>query len=202
MLDINLRSFKNFVSLVDRLTNLQVKISDNTYYHIYNRGNNKEPIFFENDNYIFFLNQFKKHVLPFCEVYAYCLMPNHFHFFIMVNDQQSFETGIKNFFISYSKAINKKYNRVGSLFQGRYKASEIDSDSYYTRIITYIHQNPVIANLVTDISDYKYSSYPAYLSAKKTVLNKHDVLEWFGGLEHFINDHKISVDERDIPYVK
>jgi hypothetical protein len=113
----------------------------------------------------------------------------------MVNNQQSFETGIKNFFISYSKAINKKYNRVGSLFQGRYKASEIDSDSYYTRIITYIHQNPVIANLVTDIGSYKYSSYPAYLSTRETLLNKLDVLEWFGGLDSFINDHKIIVDK-------
>jgi len=179
-----------------------VKISDNTYYHIYNRGNNKEPIFFENENYLFFLSQFKKHVLPFCEVYAYCLMPNHFHFFILVNDKTHFEAGIKNFFISYSKAINKKYNRVGSLFQGRYKASEIDSDSYYTRIITYIHQNPVAANLVTVISDYKYSSYPVYLSNKETVLNKQDVLEWFGGLETFINDHKITVEEQDILHLK
>jgi REP element-mobilizing transposase RayT len=94
-------------------------------------------------------------------------MPNHFHFFILVNDQESFEAGIKNFFISYSKAINKKHERVGSLFQGRYKASEIDSDSYYTRIITYIHQNPVAANLVTVISDYKYSSYPVYQTKKQ-----------------------------------
>jgi putative transposase len=93
-----------------------MKINSDTYYHLYNRGNNKDLIFFEPDNYTFFLNQFKKHVSPFCEVYAYCLMPNHFHFFIKVNDEIPFERGIKNFFISYSKAINKKYNRVGSLY--------------------------------------------------------------------------------------
>jgi putative transposase len=51
-----------------------MKIDSETYYHIYNRGNNKDLIFFENDNYIFFLNQFKKHVSPFCDVYAYCLI--------------------------------------------------------------------------------------------------------------------------------
>jgi putative transposase len=175
-----------------------MKVYSDTYYHLYNRGNNKDLIFFENDNYIFFLNQFKKHVLPFCEVYSYCLMPNHFHFFVRVNDEILFEKGIKNFFISYSKAINKKYNRVGSLFQGRYKASEISSDSYYTIIIQYNHQNPVVAGLVNKLEDYKYSSYASYLSQKETMLNKKEVLDWFGGLDSFIDHHKIALAETEI----
>ena len=175
-----------------------MKVYSDTYYHLYNRGNNKDLIFLENDNYIFLLNQFKKHVLPFCEVYSYCLMPNHFHFFVRVNDEMDFEKGIKNFFISYSKAINKKYNRVGSLFQGRYKASEISSDSYYTTIIHYIHQNPFVAGLVKKLEDYKYSSYASYLSQKETMLNKKEVLDWFGGLEGFIQHHKIALAETEI----
>ena len=168
------------------------------YYHLYNRGNNKDLIFFEDDNYRYFLQLFKKHVSPFCEVYSYCLMPNHFHFFIRINDSASFEKGIKNFFISYSKAINKKYSRVGSLFQGRYKASEITSESYYTRIITYIHQNPVVAGLVKNMEDYKYSSYASYLSNKESILNRQEVLEWFGGLKGFIEDHKLMVTDEEI----
>jgi hypothetical protein len=138
------------------------------------------------------------HVLPFCTVYAYCLMPNHFHFFLKANDQGLFEKGIKNFFISYSKAINKKYKRVGSLFQGRYKASEITTDSYYTTIITYIHQNPVVACLVKDMNNYKYSSYPAYTSNKGTMLNKRDVLEWFGGLDAFIQHHERILEDKEM----
>jgi putative transposase len=149
-----------------------MKVNSNTYYHLYNRGNNKALIFFENDNYAYFLDQFKKHVASFCEVYSYCLMPNHFHFFIRINDSTPFERGIKNFLISYSKAINKKYNRVGTLFQDRYKVSEITSDSYYTRIITYIHQNPVVAGLVKSMEDYKYSSYATYLSKKRTMIKQ------------------------------
>jgi putative transposase len=175
-----------------------VKITTETYHHLYNRGNNKNLIFFENENYIYFLNQFKKYVLPFCDVYSYCLMPNHFHFFIRINEDAQFERGIKNFFISYSKAINKKYDRVGSLFQGRYKVSEITSDSYYTRIISYIHQNPVVAGLVKNMEDYKYSSYTAYLSGKETMLNKQEVLDWFGGLEGFVDDHKMALNEREM----
>jgi hypothetical protein len=122
-------------------------------------------------------------------------MPNHFHFFLRVNDELAFERGIKNFFISYAKAINKRYDRVGSLFQGRYKVSEITSDVYYATIISYIHQNPVVAKLVKNMVDYKYSSYPAYLSEKPTIINKKDVLEWFGGLTAFIDYHKLALDE-------
>ena len=175
-----------------------MKALSDSYYHLYNRGNNKDLIFFEDQNFVYFLQQFKKHVSPFCNVYAYCLMPNHFHFFVRINDEVLFEKGIKNFFISYTKAINKRYDRVGSLFQGRYKVSEITSDSYFTTIINYIHQNPVIAALVANMEDYKYSSYPAYLSNKETTLKKQEVLDWFGGLESFIEHHKMSLDEKEI----
>lgn len=168
-----------------------MKIEEGNYYHLYNRGNNKENIFFEDDNYRYFLKQFAKYLNPTCEVYAYCLMPNHFHFFIRVIDKGSFDKGIKNFFISYSKAINKKYGRVGSLFQGRFKAVEIDSDQYFTRIITYIHQNPLVAGVVRKLEDYKYSSYYSYLSNKKTLINKAEVLTWFGGLTEFVKIHEV-----------
>ncbi len=172
-----------------------MKINPDTCYHLYNRGNNKDLIFFDEGNYIYFLNQFKKHVLPFCDVYAYCLMPNHFHFFIRVNNKDSFEKGLKNFFISYSKAVNKKHNRVGSLFQGRYKVSEVGSNDYFTKIIVYIHQNPLVANLVKSLGDYRYSSYNAYLSNKETVLSKQEVLDWFGGLDSFLNNHRVIVKD-------
>ncbi|MNK00040.1 Transposase IS200 like protein [compost metagenome] len=161
------------------------------YYHIYNRGNNKENIFFEEENYLFFLDRFKIHLIPHIDVFAYCLMPNHFHLFIRVNDLYNFEKGIKNFLISYAKAINKKYKRVGSLFQGRYKISEINSDAYFTRIITYIHQNPKKASLVLNLEDYRFSSYSAYLhSNQPSLLRRTEVINWFGGLELFIATHE------------
>jgi putative transposase len=164
---------------------------EGSYYHLYNRGHNKEKIFFEEENYIYFLNQFKKYLLPHVDVFAYCLMPNHFHFFIRINHVAAFEKGLKNFLISYAKAVNKKYNRVGSLFQGRYKIAEITSDSYYTRIITYIHQNPLVAGMVKALEEYKYSSYQAYLSEIPSALKRGEVIDWFGGTDEFINCHKM-----------
>ncbi|OAQ40654.1 hypothetical protein A5893_06855 [Pedobacter psychrophilus] len=172
-----------------------MKYFNDCYYHIYNRGNNKENVFFEEENYIYFLNQFKKYVTPSLDVLAYCLMPNHFHFFVKITNEQSFDKNIKNFFISYSKSINKKYNRVGSLFQGRFKSKEIEKESYYTRIITYIHQNPIEAFGIDNLQDYRFSSYTAYLSNNITLFKKEEMLKWFGGIEGFKNSHKIIEDK-------
>jgi len=172
-----------------------MKIVENSYYHIYNRGNNKNPIFFEEANYSYFLSKLEKHIGISCTIYAYCLMPNHFHLFLRVNHKPNFELGIKNFFISYTKSINKAYNRVGGLFQGRYKASEVNSDSYYSRIITYIHQNPLTAGIVEKLEDYPYSSYVNYLDTELIFIDKASVLDWFGGLDNFINNHQtLNVD--------
>ena len=136
-----------------------MKVYSDSYYHLYNRGNNKELIFFEDDNYNYFLSQFKKYVSPYCETYSYCLMPNHFHFFIRINEEALFEKGIKNFFI---------------------------------------HKNPVVAGLVDNMEDYRYSSYSAYLSEMGTSLSKREVLEWFGGLDGFIEHHKADLNEAEL----
>jgi REP element-mobilizing transposase RayT len=117
-------------------------------------------------------------------------MSNHFHLFLKVENKILFEKGIKNFLISYAKSVNKKYDRVGSLFQGRYKAAEIDTDSYFTRIITYIHQNPLAAGIVSNLEDYQHSSYNDYLSDENTIIAKSKVIDWFNGREEFIKAHK------------
>lgn len=166
-----------------------MKIEEDCYYHIYNRGNNKGIIFFQESDYAHFLNQFNEYLKSCTEIYAYCLMPNHFHFFAKITNKANFEKGIKNFFISYVKHINFKYDRVGSLFQGRYKVSQITSDSYFTRIITYIHQNPLSLPAIEKLEDYKYSSYHEYLTNVPSCLNKEVVIDWFGNLKQFIIGH-------------
>ena len=171
-------------------------------YHLYNRGHNKDLIFFEGANYTFFLDRLQLYLKDYIDVHAYCLMPNHFHFCIKIakvkNDNRKLDQAIKNFFISYSKSINKRYNRVGSLFQGSFKCKEITSDSYYSRILTYIHQNPVAGGLCDHLEEYPYSSYKIILSDNPTFIKRTEVLAWFGGSHAYIESHKLI---SEVPYL-
>ncbi len=131
------------------------------YYHLYNRSNNNELVFLTEQNYPFFLKKFKKHLHPHCTVIAYCLMPTHFHFLIRVETERSeaLSKGVAVLLRSYAYAINLKYSRHGNLFQQNTKAKPVDNESYLLTLISYIHQNPLRAKLVNNISDWKYSSY-------------------------------------------
>ena len=108
-------------------------------YHLCNRGNNSQKIFFNRDNYLFFLTKVKKHIVPHADILAWCLMPNHFHLMVHVNHLQiehseqvtwshlltktrSFNDSISILLRSYTRAIQKQENRTGSLFQNRTKA--------------------------------------------------------------------------------
>ena len=170
-------------------------------YHIYNRGNNKDKIFFAEANYHFFLNQFSKYLEIYVEVYAYCLMPNHFHLLVKIKEEYpvtpagkltGLQKAFRDFFISYSKAINKQENRCGALLQQKYKRKEIDSDHYHTSIIVYIHNNPIKAGLCQHASQWKFSSYNSIAhNNSKTKICKEKVLEWFEGAAEFIRMHSI-----------
>ena len=100
------------------------------FYHVYNRGNNRQPIFFNERNYLFFLKKVREQLLPFSEIIAYCLMPNHFHFLLRANEEglkeknsfggksmQELAYRIGILLSSYSQAINRQNKTTGSLFQ-------------------------------------------------------------------------------------
>ncbi|MEP6750034.1 MAG: transposase [Bacteroidota bacterium] len=174
-------------------------------YHIYNRGNNKQNIFFEDENYSFFLKRFDKYLAAKMDVLAYCLMPNHFHLLVRIKIIDGIsDNGIaiavakafRNFLISYTKAINKKYDRTGVLFQPKYKRAEVDNDFYFSWLIQYVHMNPVIAGLCKNPEDWKYSSYTAILGDKATKISVKEVREWFGGVAEFIRIHNERVIDK------
>lgn len=179
-------------------------MKEGSLYHIYNRGNNKQSIFFEERNYHYFLKTFNEYLSPFVDVYAYCLMPNHFHFLIRVKETSEvyktsevlqakltpIEKAFKNFFISYAKSINKVYDRTGSLFQAKFKKKEITNEAYFTAIIQYIHENPLKADLCANFDEYKFSSYRGIAYGGNTKIKRADVLAWFGGTEQFIKTHQ------------
>jgi len=146
------------------------------YYHLYNRGNNFQNVFFERENYLFFLKRLREYLIPeVIDLIAYCLMPNHYHLLVHLN-QENLSDAMQGFSLSYSKAINKKYGRVGSLFQGRFKAIPIHKNEYLLHLSRYIHLNPVAANLVTRAEDWEFSSYPYYLGLRNGSLIAPDVV--------------------------
>ena len=161
----------------------------NQFYHIYNRGNNGEEIFHSTRNYYHFLNLYNKYLPKFVDTYAYCLIPNHFHFLIKVSDTTIISEQFRLFFLSYSKAINKQESRTGSLFQKRFKRTLIEDKDSLQKVVLYIHSNPVRHKMRKSFTNYQYSSYQSLISDKPTKLNRNDLLKWFNGIDNFISFH-------------
>ena len=142
------------------------------YYHVYNRGNNKERIFFEANNYIYFLNKVKTAFENKIELIAYCLMPNHFHLLAFVKEDNALEEAMQKISTGYTRAINSAYNRTGHLFQGRFKNKIIPNNEYLLHLSRYIFRNPLRAGLVEKLEDWKHSSYHDSISKNESSLIK------------------------------
>lgn len=191
---------------------MQDKLLSGNYYHIYNRGNNGENIFIEERNYKYFMDLYKKYIFPITQTYAFCLLKNHFHFLIKIKEEKELKnlsvlkdlTGFyiskqfSNFFNSYSKSINKSYNRTGSLFEKPFKRKLIEKDNYLTHLVYYIHNNPIKHGFMNKLSDYQFSSYNVILSDIKTNLKREDVLAWFSGKNQFIEYHLKENNDHEI----
>lgn len=140
------------------------------YYHIYNRGNNREKIFFEPDNYLYFLKKIKEYLVPVANIVVYCLMPTHYHVVGRVRDLPAMQTSevlkpkpspistaMMRLSVSYTKAVNKRFQRVGVLFQGQFQAKPVLTSAYLLNLCRYIHANPVKDGIVADIAQWPYS---------------------------------------------
>ena len=172
------------------------------FYHVFNRGNNKENIFKTEDNYVYFLNLVKKYLLPICDIYCYCLLPNHFHFILKIKDfeelPEKFKRGktklhqpFSNLFNAYTKAINKKHQRTGSLFQEHLKRIQISNEEYLRNLIVYVNTNSTHHNILS-FENYKFSSYQSLLSSKPSLLKRATVIHLFDDVDNFIVVHKIK----------
>jgi len=176
------------------------------YYHIYNRGNNRDKIFFNEDNYQFFLKKLKQIILPFAYLYSYSLLPNHFHLFIRIKSSTEFppiktkdkssefivSNQFRKFFISYAMVINKQESRTGSLFQKNFRRKQILNNSYFSYLIFYIHSNAEKHRLIRDFRDYPFSSFYIIGREKNTFLQKKEILTWFGNINNFYKFHDIN----------
>jgi len=177
-------------------------------YHVYNRGVEKRRIFLDDQDYRVFLHllkyyisnnkKTKEHPLKSLtgfsptrirpinpigkkvELLCYCLMPNHFHLLIKQQDEDAIVKLLRRLFTTYVIYFNRRYDRVGTLFQGPYKAVLVGEDGHLLHLTRYIHQNPTLTKGF--LNEYPYSSYAYYLGERKSDwLNTETVLSFFKG---------------------
>ena len=187
----------------------EIPLEEGKFYHIYNRGNNGENLFYNTGNYNYFLRKYDEYLSNYIDTYAYCLLPNHFHLLVSVKPKVlpfekveplknliSFQ--FRKFFTSYSMSINKQEGRTGSLFQKNFKRKEIINTHYLTNLVFYIHANPQLHGIIDDFRMYPWSSYNSILINKPTKLNREDVINWFNDKENYKSYHAQKADLADI----
>jgi REP-associated tyrosine transposase len=190
-----------------------VKIyKENSYYHIFNRGVAKNKIFREKQDYKHFLYYLKLYLSEVKDEFdlqgrtlkvapsripnnfsdkiklsAYCLMPNHYHLLLYQTDKYLIRDFMRSIGTKYAMFFNQKYNRVGPIFQGKYKAVLVDTEDQLIYLTKYIHRNPVnILPTGSDLEGYKYSSYGNYLGKFSQDWLKHRSI-----LNNFTSDNKL-----------
>jgi putative transposase len=137
------------------------------YYHVYNRVNHDKNLFYSYDNYVYYLDLFKK--VDFSasgRMIAYCLMPNHYHYLIQILDAGLFTKKMVFFFNKYLKSLNAARKETGPYFTNRFKAKSIEDEHYLLGLCCYIHQNPVKAGLVQSLDEWPFSNYLEFVGKR------------------------------------
>lgn len=185
-------------------------------YHLFSRANGNEKLFLNSNNYVFFLQRLEKHTSPIVDLFAYNLLPNHFHLMMQMKSLELIEQHFhevkkekkfscesasdflmerfSNCLNSYTKAFNKMYNRKGALFMDYLRRVEIQSDDQFRQTVFYIHKNAVHHGLVKQIGDWSWSSYHAIYLKQSSFLQPDYVLDIFDGLPGFIDFHKQPIE--------
>jgi REP element-mobilizing transposase RayT len=155
------------------------KMSGSSIYHIMIRGNERRKIFLDDEDRARFIDTLQiKIEASKGKLFAFCLMDNHVH--ILVGEgNETIANIMKRINVSYVIYFNKKYNRIGHLFQDRFKSEVIEDDSYLLEAIRYIHNNPVKAGIISRAADYPWSSYKLYKADSSGFLDKEFVLKMF-----------------------
>lgn len=173
------------------------------------RGNERKKLFFDDEDRARFINiLYDKSKDNRYIIYAYCLMDNHVH--LLINEgSESISTIMKRINVSYAYYFNRKYGRIGHLFQDRFKSEAVEDDAYLLAAIRYIHNNPVKASIVNDAINYRWSSYHLYIKGNQNLgtIDTDYILEIFSkdkakAIRQFIEFTSKSNDDRFIEYIE
>jgi REP element-mobilizing transposase RayT len=135
----------------------------NTIHHVMMRGNNRQIIFRHDIYHARILELLHDASKKFDhKILAFCLMSNHVHLLIHINTS-SLSLVMKNINYRYARWMNRKENRIGHLFQGRYRSLEVSNDIYFVNLCRYIHHNPIEAKMVNNLDEYRWSSHQNYM---------------------------------------
>lgn len=165
-------------------------------YHVMQRGDGKQILFEDVEDYCYFLKKLKaiKAELDF-KLLAYCLMPNHVHFLIKAS-KENLSSVLHRVTTSYAWYYNHKYNHVGHVFQGRFRSQAVNDEQYIKACVRYIHNNPIVAG-ISSMEEYKWSSYREYV-LDEDLADTGYFLSMIGGRETFVNYSKLNTNDGDL----
>lgn len=136
------------------------KVDDDGIYHLLNRGNGQQRVFQKDGDYLAFLQLLGQMKVQFnIGLYAYCLMPNHFHLLVKVPKGENLSRGMQWFTTTHVRRYHQHYRSSGHLWQGRYKSFVIEDDDHFITVARYVEGNPVRAGLVGSAADWGWSSH-------------------------------------------
>lgn len=140
-------------------------------YHILNRGNNRQTIFLEDQDYLHYLEILKRYKDKFhFKIFAYCVMSNHIHLILKTSSDGTISDIMKAVTIAHTRHYHYKYDTSGHVWQGRFKSPIVSTDQYLLTLMRYVEQNPVRAGIVDHPGRYHFSSYAANTLMKKDIL--------------------------------
>ena len=155
------------------------KLGLSKIYHVIARGNERKEIFLDDEDKNKFIqiitNKKKKNEYT---LYAYCLMNNHLHL-LFKEEKDNISRAMRRINTAYAYYFNKKYNRVGHVFQNRFRSEPVENDLYLISLVRYIHNNPVKAKIKDQPHQYKWSSCSLYFKEQKSIIDKEDILNFF-----------------------
>ncbi len=206
------------------MINYREKLFPEKYYHIFNHAVGKEILFRNDENYNFFLKKYNFYISSVADTYAYCLLPNHYHFLIKFKsykeiiriseedestlsdssklsenlEEQSklLSNAFKSFFSSYSESYNKVYKRKGSLFEPRFRRKIINNKEYFLNVMNYIHMNPVYHEFVNEPDDWRYNSYTSFFNESESKLLRKNIHKYFNNNKSFVSFHDLKKSKK------